>query len=129
MSSRAKLSARRPALLCAFSASNALTQSSVDPLPPARCDAARPVSSSRPHPSPSRCDIAEIGIKEIVRAHRCKACVDGAQLAALDLVHGRSHVVVGATSGNTSDCREASCVCVKEHLMPFTRIGIGEQKK
>ena len=56
---------------------------------------------------PAAGDIAEIGIKEIVRAHRCKACVDGARLAAPDFVHGRSHVVVDAASGDTSECREA----------------------
>ena len=74
---------------------------------------------------PATGDVAEVGIKQVVRAHDGKAGIDDAALALFDLVHGGLHVVVDATPGNATQGREGACVGIKQHLV--TLAGVGHQ--
>ena len=68
-------------------------------------------------------DIPEVGVMQVVRAHRSEARVGGAALAVVQLVDRRLHVVADAASGHPAQGREAQCVGVEQHLVALAGAG------
>ena len=72
---------------------------------------------------PAAGDVAEISVKQVVRAHDGKAGVDGPALTFFDLVHRRLHVVVDASARNAAQGRKGARMSIKQHLMALAGIG------
>jgi hypothetical protein len=72
---------------------------------------------------PARRPVAELGLKEIVRAHRLEARVHRALLPPAHAVHRRLHVVVDASARNPAEGAKGRGVRIEEHLVALAWIG------
>ena len=72
---------------------------------------------------PAAGDVAEVGVEQVVRAHRREPLVDDPPLALLDLVDGGLHVVVDAAQRDAAQRRKAFRVGIEQHLVALTRVG------
>jgi hypothetical protein len=68
-------------------------------------------------------DVAEVGIKQIVRAHHGKARINEPIFALVDPISRRFHVVVDATPRNAAQRGEGARVCVEQHFMSLAWVG------
>ncbi len=74
---------------------------------------------------PTGSDVAEVGVEQVVAAHRRKARVDVALLARVHFVDGRLHVVIDAAMRHSAEGGKPLGMGVKQHLV--TLAGIGPQ--
>ena len=72
---------------------------------------------------PTRGDIAEIRVKQVMCRHGIKARIDNTPFATQDFIHGSLHVVVDATAGNATHGCERACMCIKQHFMTLSGVG------
>jgi hypothetical protein len=72
--------------------------------------------------------VAEVGLEQEVAGHRAEARVDGARLAAADLILGRLQVVVDATLGDPAEHGERVVVRVEQHLVGLLRVGPQQER-
>src|SRR5450759_2953675 len=76
---------------------------------------------------PAAGDIAEVGIKQVVRGHGGKARVDDACLALLDLVHRSLHVVVDAAPRYAAQRGKGPRMGIEQHLMALRRVRLQDE--
>ena len=72
---------------------------------------------------PTRGDIAEVGVEQVVRTHGQEARIDHPAFTLADLVHGRLHVVIDAPARHPAEGGEAARVGVEQHLVALAGIG------
>ncbi len=72
---------------------------------------------------PTTGNIAEVGIKQVVRTHGREAGIDHTLLALLDFIDSRLHVVVDAPPRDASQRRKRAGVGIKQHFMALAGVG------
>jgi hypothetical protein len=76
---------------------------------------------------PTRRDIAEFRVEQIMRRHHAEAGVDDPRLPLADLVHRRFHIVVDASPRHPAKSTKCPCVGVEQHFLALGRIGYEEE--